>query len=122
MPYCFARGKNPDCDSISFMSRISFLRDPGFFAACEGVIPFKAGMGISIGFLSSSTWIKDKIPILFCIDSFREQQAYPLIIRMYRLPTDQLKGLLGDALYESLSRVLASVYDGNIGPFRFLRT
>ncbi len=52
------------------------------------------------------------------IASFREQQAYPLIIRMYRLPTDQLEGLLGDALYESLPRVLASVYDGNIEPIK----
>ncbi|NOQ22064.1 MAG: DUF1186 domain-containing protein [Candidatus Aegiribacteria sp.] len=52
------------------------------------------------------------------IASFREQQAYPLIIRMCRLPTDQLKGLLGDALYESLPRVLASVFDGNIEPVK----
>ena len=52
--------------------------------------------------------------------SFREQQAYPLIIRMYRLPTNQLEGLLGNALYESLPRVLASVYDGNIEPIKLI--
>jgi len=50
--------------------------------------------------------------------SFREIQAYPLIIKMCRLPAYQLEALLGDALFESIPRILAAVCDGDIEPIK----
>ena len=49
---------------------------------------------------------------MYILARFREHRAYPLIIRMCRLPRDTLNDLIGDTITEGLPRILASVCAG----------
>jgi hypothetical protein len=55
---------------------------------------------------------------MYLLAQFREQSAYPLIIELCRLPRETLDDLLGDTLTEGLSRLIASVCDGNVTPIK----
>jgi hypothetical protein len=57
---------------------------------------------------------------LFLLAQFREPRAYPLAVRFARLPTDDLWDLAGELVVEGLPRLLASVYDGDLGPIQAL--
>jgi hypothetical protein len=50
---------------------------------------------------------------LFLLAQFREKRAYPAIVKMFSAPGETSYDLAGDTVTESLSRILASVYDGN---------
>jgi hypothetical protein len=51
---------------------------------------------------------------------FREPRAYPLVIRLARLPKQCFDGLLDDTLGSDLPRVLASVCAGDLGSIKAL--
>ncbi|MEI8121150.1 MAG: DUF1186 domain-containing protein [bacterium] len=55
---------------------------------------------------------------MYLLAQFREQSAYPLIIELCRLPRETLDDLLGDTITEGLSRLIASVCDGNVTPIK----
>jgi uncharacterized protein YchJ len=51
---------------------------------------------------------------LFILSQFREKQAFPLIIKLAKLPYKQQSDLLGDSLTESLSQFIGSTFDGDL--------
>ncbi len=57
---------------------------------------------------------------LYLLAQFRETRAYPLAIRLAHLPPEILWGLAGELASEGLQRILASVYDGDLGPIKAL--
>jgi hypothetical protein len=57
---------------------------------------------------------------LFLLAQFREQRAYPLIVKMFSGPGDTSYHLAGETVADGLDRILASVYDGNPAPLRGL--
>ena len=50
---------------------------------------------------------------VYLLAQFREQQAYPLIVRLVSGPGESPFDILGDTITEDLGRILASVFDGN---------
>jgi len=50
---------------------------------------------------------------LYLLAEFRETQAYPLVLRMSALPAETVDDLLNDTITEDLSRIIASVFDGD---------
>ena len=50
---------------------------------------------------------------LYLLAQFREKRAYPAIVKMFSAPGEIPFELAGDTSTTSLSRILASVYDGN---------
>ena len=57
---------------------------------------------------------------LYLLAQFREKRAYAPIIKMFSAPGETPFDLFGDTVTEGLSRILASVYDGNSAPLRGL--
>jgi len=57
---------------------------------------------------------------LYLLAQFREKRAYAPIIKMFSAPGETPFDLFGDTVTEGLSRILASVYDGNPAPLRGL--
>ena len=59
---------------------------------------------------------------LYLLAQFREERAYPLIIKLFSIPDDNdiLYSLVGDVITEDLPRMLASVCSGDIGPIKAL--
>ena len=57
---------------------------------------------------------------LFLLAQIRETLAYPLIIEFFSIPEEMPMEVIGDVVTEDLSRILASVYDGNIDPIKKL--
>ena len=57
---------------------------------------------------------------LHLLAQFREKRAYAPIIKMFSSPGETPFDLFGDTVTERLSRILASVYDGNPAPLRGL--
>ena len=57
---------------------------------------------------------------LFLLAQFREKRAYPLIVKMFSAPGETPFDLAGDTVTEGLSRIFASVYDGNPAPLHGL--
>lgn len=55
---------------------------------------------------------------LFLLAQFRERRAYPLVAALCRLPEDTVEGVLGDTITEGLSRIVASVFDGDTAPIK----
>ncbi|MGH9605943.1 MAG: DUF1186 domain-containing protein [Terracidiphilus sp.] len=51
---------------------------------------------------------------VYLLAQFREVRAYPLLLRIARLPGDLIDSLLGDFITEDLGRVLASVSGGDL--------
>ena len=57
---------------------------------------------------------------MFLLARFREQGAYPLIVRFFSLPGDAAKESTGQVVTEDLCRILASVSGGDDGPIKDL--
>lgn len=57
---------------------------------------------------------------MYLLAQFREQRAYPLILKLLCFPGDLPHAMLGDVLTEDLCRILASVQDENIEPIKQL--
>jgi hypothetical protein len=57
---------------------------------------------------------------LHLLAQFREKRAYAPIIKMFSAPAETPFDLFGDTVTERLSRILASIYDGNPAPLRGL--
>ncbi len=55
---------------------------------------------------------------LYLLAQFREKRAYPLIIDLFSLPGNIIWDMVGDSITEDLSRILASVHDGNDRPLK----
>lgn len=55
---------------------------------------------------------------LFVLAYFQEKQAYPHIIKLISYPDDKVVKVTGEVFTEALGRILASVYDGQIGPVK----
>jgi hypothetical protein len=53
---------------------------------------------------------------LYMLAQFREKRAYPLVIKLCKLPGQGLYDLIGDTVTEGLPSVIASVYDGEMAP------
>jgi hypothetical protein len=71
-------------------------------------------------FISASSQARDKpSPIFFAfhlLGSWREKSAYRPLARLLRCPRQDVDGVLGDAITETSSRVMASVFDGDPQP------
>jgi hypothetical protein len=52
---------------------------------------------------------------MFPLAQFREDRAYPLVVRFALLPGDLAYSLCGDSMTQDLGRVLASVCGGELG-------
>ena len=50
------------------------------------------------------------------LGEWREKSAYRPLVRLLRLPDDELEFLLGDAVTETAHRVMAAVFDGDATP------
>ncbi len=57
---------------------------------------------------------------MYLLAQFREPKAYPLILQLISFPGEIPHAILGDILTEDLSRLLASVCNGNIIPLKHL--
>jgi len=51
---------------------------------------------------------------LYILGGRRDQDSFPLLLRLLRRPDDELEWLLGDAITESLPKIAAGMFDGNI--------
>ncbi len=51
---------------------------------------------------------------VFLLSQFREKKAFPLIMKLCHLKSDEQDFLLGDCITEYLHRFIASTYDGNL--------
>ncbi|WP_353948399.1 DUF1186 domain-containing protein [Sporolactobacillus sp. Y61] len=56
----------------------------------------------------------DLIYALYLLSQFRVKELFPLLVKILHLPDDKLDLILGDVLTEGTSRMLASVYNGDI--------
>jgi hypothetical protein len=50
---------------------------------------------------------------LHVMGAAREQRAFPLLLRLLALPEEELDGLIGDALTETVPQIAAGVFDGD---------
>ena len=57
---------------------------------------------------------------IFLLAEFNEVAAYPLFVRLTRLPMAQLNDLLGDSVTEDLPRLLVAMHGGDIRPIQGL--
>jgi hypothetical protein len=57
---------------------------------------------------------------IFLLAQFREKRAYPLIVRIVSAPEDSPYLLPKDLASSGLDSILASVFDGDLGPLRDL--
>jgi hypothetical protein len=57
---------------------------------------------------------------LYLLAQFREQRAYPAIVKMFSAPGETSYDLVGDTVGEGLQKIFASVYDGNPAPLHGL--
>ncbi|NGX53514.1 MAG: hypothetical protein K1000chlam4_00226 [Chlamydiae bacterium] len=57
---------------------------------------------------------------MYLLAQYREPAAYPLILKLISFPGEIPHVILGDVLTEDLSRILASVCDGDILPIQHL--
>lgn len=55
---------------------------------------------------------------MYTLAYFKEKQAYPGIVAIAKLPPRIINPLLEDTITEGLSSIIASVYDGNLGPIK----
>ncbi len=55
---------------------------------------------------------------MYLLAQFREERAYPLIIKLLSYPGDIPHAIAGDVLTEDLSRILASVSRGELAPIQ----
>src|SRR5262249_28780226 len=60
---------------------------------------------------------RDALFLIFhLLGEWREQNAYRLLAKLLRRPSDELHELIGDAVTESSHRVMAAVFDGDPQP------
>ena len=52
---------------------------------------------------------------LYLLAQFREKQAFPKLVRLLRKSEEVLDYFLGDTITDGASKILCSVYDGNLG-------
>jgi len=52
---------------------------------------------------------------LYILGGRRDQQSFAPLLRFLRRPAGEVDRLLGDAVTESLSRIVTGVFDGNVG-------
>jgi len=57
---------------------------------------------------------------LYLLAQFREQRAYPFVVKMFSAPGETPFDLAGETVTGRLGRILASVYDGNPAPLQGL--
>ena len=55
---------------------------------------------------------------LFILASFRNKEAFPLIIKLISRPGDEIVQLTGEVFTEALGRILASVYSDDLQPIK----
>src|SRR5262245_56941957 len=55
---------------------------------------------------------------MYLLAQFREERAYPLILKLLSYPGDIPHAIAGDVLTEDMSRILASVCDRKIAPLQ----
>jgi hypothetical protein len=59
---------------------------------------------------------------IYVLGAARDQQSYPLLLRLLRRPERELDRLLGDLITEDLARIVAGMFDGNSEPlFELIR-
>lgn len=58
------------------------------------------------------------IVTLYILAYFRNKECYPLIIKLISHPGEKVVKLTGEVFIESLGRILASVYDGDLAPIK----
>ena len=58
------------------------------------------------------------IMALFILAYFKETKAYPIIIKLISIPGDKVINLTGEVFTESLGRILASVFNGDLAPIK----
>ncbi|WP_133127676.1 DUF1186 domain-containing protein [Legionella nagasakiensis] len=51
---------------------------------------------------------------VFLLSQFQEESAFPLIIKLARLPENEVDTLIGDCITEDLHRFIAATYDGDL--------
>jgi hypothetical protein len=57
---------------------------------------------------------------LYLLGQFREQRAYPLVIKLASIDPKTVDALLGDTITQGLPQILASVFDGDTAPLKAL--
>ncbi len=57
---------------------------------------------------------------MFLLAQFREPRAFPLLLKLARLPRKSLDDLLGDIVTEDFAAILASVCGSDLGPIKAL--
>ncbi len=57
---------------------------------------------------------------LFLLSYFREERAYPLVMKMFSVSGDIIMEGMGEFVTEDLQRVIASVFDGDLDPIKRL--
>ncbi len=55
---------------------------------------------------------------MYLLAQFREKRAYPLIMQLCTLTIESLDALIGDTITEGLPQIIASVFDGDVGPIK----
>ncbi|MGO8678626.1 MAG: DUF1186 domain-containing protein [Limisphaerales bacterium] len=60
------------------------------------------------------------IPEILMLAQFREKRAYPFVVKTFGAPGETPFGLAGDTVTERLSRIFASLYDGDPAPLQGL--
>jgi hypothetical protein len=53
---------------------------------------------------------------IYVLGAARDQQSYPLLLRLLRRPERELDKLLGDPITQDLARIVAGMFDGNSEP------
>lgn len=57
---------------------------------------------------------------LFLLSTFQEESAFQLIIKLARLPQDDIEFLISDCITEDLHRFIASTYNGDLSAIKTL--
>jgi len=55
---------------------------------------------------------------LYLLSQFKEKKAFQLVIKLSKLPENDIEALIGDAITEELFKFLASTYDGNLSEIK----
>lgn len=62
----------------------------------------------------------DHIFAVYLLAQFREERAYPIILKLFATPGDAIEDAYGDVITEDLGRILASVSGGDPEPIKQL--
>ena len=57
---------------------------------------------------------------LFLLSQFKESKAFPLVIKLCKLPYEQQEALLGDIITEDLCKFIAGTFNGNLDAIKEL--